>query len=253
MIYVSREFGLILTDGLGATQLVPDLDIHTLIDPAFWDTVEVVDYPKYQEVWVFYTPTGGTFNSEGICIDYSRLQQERGWFRVTWPIEVRHVSACFAFGTDGVGRLYIINPSGMVFVQDSGTTDDQKIVNASGHQRFQWYTERYSLGGQGVPVHILRGFAYGRSGTERTFAVRHFALDGSEEWESNDKLTLGGTVSEGSDTFWCNQASQAFRLEMEFTGLTGSSYEDGANQAPGLTELEFEPVGTAKQGRTRTA
>lgn len=251
VIYVSREFGVMITDGLGCDQIIPEMDFHSLIEPTRWEAVEVVDYPLYQEVWIYYTPRGGSSNTEAICLDYSMVQEEKGWFRVTWPIEVKEVSSCFAFGSDGIGRLYIADASGNVFVQDSGTTDAQKIVNAQGHLRFRWYTERYALAGQGVPVHIYRGFAYGRSGIERTFTLRHYALDGSEEWDSTDKVTFGGNASEGSDTFWCNQAGQAFRVELEFTGETGSSYEDGADQAPGLLELEFEPIASAKQGRTR--
>jgi hypothetical protein len=254
ILYMSRRHGPVLTDGVYTQQLAPHFDWPNLVEPAYFGNTECIDYASKEEVWVFYTPTGETTNTQAFIIDYSNWKgsatNPAKGLRITWPVDVKNVSAYHGTGTDGIDRLYIADAQGMVFVQDSGNTDAQENTNPAGDIVVEWFTPRYRPTGQGQTHHIFRGFVYGAAGVSKQLTVRHYAHKGDREDVTYDWCNIG--AGETSDTYNAGQAGTAFREELEYTGPTGSSYdEDDADRALSIFEIEYEAEVTGLAHRTR--
>jgi hypothetical protein len=242
-LYMSRRHGPVLTDGIYTSQIAPHFDWQSLVEPSRIQFTECIDYASKEEIWVHYTPKNGTANTEAFIIDYSNWKPAnnapgRG-LRITWPVDVNHVSAYHGTGTDGVDRYYIADASGGVFVQDSGNTDAQEITNPDGDISIQWYTRRHRPTGQTMNHYVNRGFVYGAAGAEKVLTVRHYAQNGKDEDTTYDKVDIG--PGETSDAYNAGQSGTAFREEIEYTGPTGSSYdEDDADRAPAISQIDYE-------------
>lgn len=251
ILYVSPVHGPSVTDGVWKKQLIPSLDWQSLVDPTKLADVEVVDYPKFQELRIFYTPTGGNSNTQAIIVSYAGMEQGGGVpdYRVTWPVDVKSLAAVYATATDSVRRMWILDSEHFVWVEDSGSTDGQKNYNAAGDIRLEWYTARDDMGSLAHAEYVGRGMVYGTSGVERTFTFKHYALDGDDDYGVEDTAKVG--AGELVDEYDADAGGQAHRVEIEYQGPTGSSYDEGASQAPGIREIQWEVQRQGPQSRTR--
>jgi hypothetical protein len=251
-VYVSQQHGVMISDGVNTENVVKSEDFRSAVDPAGWAEIEVVNYPKFQEVWIAYRPVGGSSNTEAIIVDYSQF--DRIGFRVTGPVDVGLAAAGFAIDNNGEPRLYLADDSsGFVFVQDSGATDAQENTNANGDIDLDWRGARYGLGADRGLVQVHRGFIYGVSGVVRAFTVKHYVLDGDAEFFVQESVNVG--PGELSDQFFVEQAATLFREELTYLGPTGSNYiiepAVDANCAPGIDRIVYEVSGVYPVGVTR--
>lgn len=250
IIYMSRDHGPVLTNGIYADPIAPGLDWPSLVDPLYFDNTEVIDYPRLREVWVFYTPKGATENTKAFIVDYSTVGQRKGTFRITWPIDVECVSALYAQGTDGIKRLYLADNNDRIYVQDSGQVDAQKNYNNDGDIQVAIETGRSRPTGQALAHMVHKGFIDGEAGEDKTVTITHYSLDGTDEYSVKDTAKVA--ADEGSDAFMVERSGDAFREKIEYTGPTGTSHDpDDATRAPAIRALEYEVEVLGPQPRTR--
>ncbi len=254
IIYVSREHGIMITDGLSTSAVVQAQDFLGLVEPTKMDLIECRDYTKYQEIWIHYTPVGGSSNTQAVIVSYSQLRSGFG-LRVTGPVDVTATMSAYALGTDSVQRMYLGDPSEkIVYVQDEGNKDEQQNVNAAGHIKLDWHTARYSPFRQRGMIQVHRGIIYGVAGAEFEFTVTHYSLDGQKEYSTIDKVKIGGAPpdTETSDVFMIESMGQMFREELTYTGLSGSTYdESAATCAPAIEAIDYEYQDAGPVGQTR--
>ncbi len=248
VVYVSNDYGLMLTDGVGTSPIVQPLDMLHLIEKDRFDDIEIKNYPALQELWVFYTPRrlaraddgiGNTVNTMALIVDYSNMREGQG-LRVTGPVPAKATAAAYGQGTDEFKRFYFCDDTeGIVYVQDSGNADAQLNVNTQGHLELDWQTGLTFAHHGRRQVQVHRGLLYGFSGAGFQFRVHHFVLDGREEYESIDYVSVG--PGETSDEFDVEASGQAFRERLFYSGLTGSTYDkESASCAPGVELVEYE-------------
>lgn len=250
VVYLSREHNLMLTDGIKCVKAVPDFDLTALVEPSRLSEVEFVDYPKYEEVRVAYTPVGGTSNTETLILDYSMQGGRRGEMRVTWPVPLRSASMGYGVCDDAVARLFIADPRGFVYVEDNGGTDEQQNHNAAGEFEFDIQTGRLAVLGQTRSLTLVRAFLHGASGIARRWLLKTFFVDGATEYDTQDYLTIG--PGEMADSAWVNAYGQGFREQLVHVGLSGDSYEPGAaNEALCFSHLEYETGSGGRATRSR--
>lgn len=247
VLYVSRDHDLMVTDGVNAEPVLRSADFKTLVADDYWPSIEVRDYPLYQELWVFYSAT------QALIVSYAQL--ETVGLRVTGPIDVKGIAACYAAGTDSIPRFYLTDASSRkVYVQDSGSTDEQQNTNSDGDIQLQWDTARYTPGGARRLKQIHEAVLSGIAGSETEFKIRHFSIIGQDENEILEKAVLG--PDETDDQFAPEHTGVRFREELSYLGPTGSEYpaeEDSAttNAPPGIDSITYEYSDQGPLGRTR--
>lgn len=250
-IYVSREHGPCITNGTRFTPIRMDFDFRSLVEPSRWSSVKTVNNSHRQEVWIGYTPLGGTANTQAIIIDYA-LYATKG-LRITWPIDVKIDDAIEAWGNDGVPRLYLSYQNVLdlaLYVQDQGDFDEQKNFNDAGDIRLEWYMPRGFPVGSTRAVKVARAFVSGLSGSVRTFSVVHQVLSGKDLYETPESVEIG--PGETVDEYLVNMVGQGHSVALAYTGRTGSTYDqDSESCAPCLAGVDLEISDVSRQGRTR--
>lgn len=249
-VYVSREHGPMLTNGVYDIPIVQHLAWDQIADPAYMDQTVCLNKPDTQEVWIYYTPMGETRNTQALIISYAEI--ERSGLRITWPVDVKCDHATYGSGNDGVDRMYqMVADDRRVYVQDSGTTDAQKNYNPGGDVRIEVESGREFTRGTTGKVRVTRAMVNGQSGPERILTAKFLSLDGREEYTVQDMPRVG--PGETSDAAMVNQAGQCVRCRLEFTGPTGSTYdEDDAACALCIDSVEYEVDAAGRQLQTRT-
>lgn len=245
--YVSREVGFAITDGVTCVPVVKEFDFISLVEPSRLSEIEVRNNVARRELWVFYTPVGGTQNTQAVIVNYDST--ERIGLRITWPADVTEAVSAFAYGTDNVGRQYVGDARGIVYLQDSGTTDAQKNTNAAGDVVIEVQPGRQVFG-QASEVQARRGFLYGVSGTQRTVTVVSSALQGEESVSVQESVRVGD--GETSDSFMIDLSGIGFDLAFSFQGPSGSTYDEAASTCClgfGSVEIEVEHAGEKTAAR----
>jgi hypothetical protein len=235
-LYVAAEHGLMLTDAVSTKQIVPWSDLISLIEPSRASSIQLTNYSSKQELWLAYTPVGGTKNTQAMIVDYSAMSTIG--IRVTGPVDVKAEMMHHARGTDGVCRLYLADDtSRIVYVQDSGSTDKQENTNAAGDIQLDWQLGR-SMGNQNRLHHVHRLFAYGDSGVTRAFSVIHQSLHGKYEESVTEQCEIG--PGETSDEVYIEQAGQGFRTTFTYLGPTGTTYSpNDIGNPPALESVDY--------------
>lgn len=245
MIFVSREHGPMLSNGLSCEPIQLGLGWNDLVAPDAMEDVICRNYPLRQEVWIGYSDT------EALILSYAEMSKYG--VRCTGPVDVDMDAACYGVGNDKVARFYIADAERLAYVQDSGSTDEQQNTNEDGDIEVVWRTPRSFLSGKSRKARVQRGFLNGGSGVEREFSVEHTYLDGRESYSVLDKVMVG--PEETADSYHAGVAGQAHEVELTYAGPTGSSYdenEEPESVPPFLSEVVWEWGSGGRQARTRS-
>jgi len=128
MAFVSYS-GIHATDGFQVDTIVDDLDwpstvsLPTAAAPTdYLQNCILVDYPMNYQLWLYYTPPGGTTNTKALVIHYHPSHRKpNGKMKVTGPITV----AAFSATTARVSNAPVLvtgQSTGTVYVEDRGYT-----------------------------------------------------------------------------------------------------------------------------------
>lgn len=259
-VYVSREHGPMLTNGVSDRPIMDQANWKGLVNPAALDQVVVRNYPLHQEVWIFYPGNGAGMNNQALIADYSAFAGRGAGIsygstsslgiRVTGPVDVKADDAFQGWCPD-VERFYLASgQAASIYVQDSGSSDAQQNTNADGDIRLEWDFPAVRLGGTpSIAAKAERAVVEGQSGTAKTFEATAYATDGVEEYSAVDTVQLGpGPTDDATNVAL---TGNSHRLELRYTGPTGSTYdEDGADSAPNLSAINWEIGAVGRQKRT---
>lgn len=115
--------GPMLTDGITTWPMNMDLDWANTVELTKLDQCVLVNYPSQYALVLFYTPTGGSFNTKALwfCYHPSHLK-DGGQLAAVGPINVKTWSAAVAL-LGGVPYLLTGHlQTGTVYVEDNGNT-----------------------------------------------------------------------------------------------------------------------------------
>ncbi len=248
-VYVSREHGPMLTNGVSDHPIVDHANWLGLVEKAALSQVVVRNYPTMQECWIFYPAVGSTTNNAALIVDYANAN-EIG-IRVTGPVDVQADDAFLGWTPDGERYYLSSSQSGSVYVQDNGSIDAQQNTNASGDIQLEWAFPSVRLGGSGAvfsTVTASRLAVEGVCGTAKVFDVEIVTTDGVEEYTEEDTVQIG--PGETDDSAVAAVTGNSHRLTVSYLGPTGSTYdEQSSNCAPCIGGATWELGATGRQKR----
>jgi hypothetical protein len=248
-----------LTNGVSDRPIMDKANWHNLVEKSALDQIVVRNYPTKQEVWIGYPPKGSSVVTKALIADYSTFAQrgagigygstETLGIRVTGPVDVRMDDAFLGFCSDGP-RFYLASNGGVgVYVQDSGSIDAQQNTNAAGDIELEWDVPAVRLGGSVFRTgQAARVAVEGHSGSAKTFDVNVVVTDGVEEYSEADVLQIG--PGETDDAATAALTGNSHRLEIGYTGPTGSTYDEAdPDCAPRLSAVTWEVEAIGRQKR----
>lgn len=259
-IYVSREHGPMLTNGVSDRPIMDTANWLGIVNKAAMDQIVVRNYPTLQETFIFYPGKGSSFCNQALIADYSTLTAAGAagaafgsvaalGLRVTGPIDVQGDDAFLGWCPD-TERFYIVSSqSPYVYVQDSGAIDEQQNTNAAGDIRIEWDLPAIRLSRSLFrTTGAARVGVEGLSGTAKTIGVTVIATDGVEEYSETDTLQLGPGATD--DAAQAGITGNSHRLQLRYTGPTGSNYDEAdAACAPCIESVEWEAGAEGTQKR----
>ena len=113
--------GFHTTDGVTVDYLNRDIKVTDFIDPAYIQYSILVNYPKEKWLVLFYTPTGGTYNTKALIFSYDQMKED-GTLRAIGPITVNARSACQATLNGTPILLTGHKFGGTIWTEDQGTS-----------------------------------------------------------------------------------------------------------------------------------
>jgi hypothetical protein len=124
LAFVSHD-GVRVTDGFQTRAVSGDVDwAGTVRLPSAADVTNylrgtvLVNYPKSQQIWMYYVPTGATTRTKALVFHYGS-HMKNGAMKATGPIDVAAFSACLSrLGGDDV--VVTGQSGGFVYVEDRG-------------------------------------------------------------------------------------------------------------------------------------
>lgn len=127
LAYVS-DSGLKATDGQQVLSLTEDIDWDNLVEPTKLNQAILVNYPKLYQLRFFFTPKGGSTNTQYMVIHYhpSHAKEGRKW-AITGPCLCSAASAfCARLGNEWV-LLTGHNTDGKIWVEDNSDDDNADL------------------------------------------------------------------------------------------------------------------------------
>jgi hypothetical protein len=259
-IYVSREHGPMLTNGVSDRPIMSLANWLSIVEPAALDKTVVRNYPTMQETWIFFAAKGSSTVNQALIADYSSLAVAGPGsaaygsvgslgLRVTGPVDVQGDDAFLGWAPDGQHFYLVSASSPYVYVQDNGKVDEQANTNAAGDIRLEWDVPAVRLAGDVFrTVCSPRVAVSGACGTAKQLTASVVVTDGVEEYTETDVVQIG--PGETDDAALSALAGNSHRLEIRYTGPTGSTYDpDDTNCAPCLEGVTWEPGSVGRQKR----
>lgn len=257
-IYVSREHGPMITNGVSDRPILDRADWLGRVNKEALDQVVVRNYPTMQEVWIFYPPKGQERNTEAVIIDYSTFAIGVGssftgtsfaGLRITGPVDVKADDAFLGWAATGEAFYLASSTPPYLYIQDSGPVDEQQNIDADGGIPLEWSIPTIRLAGTPFRTASLQRVAVeGVAGTQRVVNVTMYAQDGVEEYSVDDVVALGPGDTDDSAT--AGISGNSHRVDLALSGPSGSTYdEESADCAPGLlaVDLEWSSIGTQRR------
>lgn len=220
--------GLHVTDGFRVETWSDDIDWPALVStPATASGVDyiqnciVVDYPVLYQLWLYYTPVGGTTNTKALVFHYHPTQvKENGKPKITGPISVQGGAATLG-KVSGMPVLLTGGHTsaglGWVFVEDRGYVDNS-VTAAPNVEGFAIRTREMYLNGLGRTATLNTLFVRHRADTTSTVTVTPSSRSGANAQVGGTAKTFATTNGGAyelpfSDTF----ESIDFKLSEEAT------------------------------------
>lgn len=245
-VYVSREHGPMLTNGVSDRPIVDQANWLQIANKDALDQVVVRNYQTAQECWIFLPLAGSTTNNAALIVNYANAQE--AGLRVTGPVDVKCNDAFL--GWTPSGRFYLAsNASGNVYIQDNGSVDAQANTNAAGDIVLEWSLPFVRLAKDVFrTAEASRLAVEGMSGTAKTFNVEIITTDGVEEYSETDTVQIG--PGETDDSATAAVSGNSHRAALTYQGATGSTYDDeAADCAPCIQGITWEIAAIGRQKR----
>lgn len=236
--------GLHITNGFEIQTWTDDIDWYgTVSTPAFESATDylknciLVDYPVNYQLWMFYTPLGGTVNTKAFVFHYHPMHTKNGKPKITGPITVNTGAAC---GGRIAGMPIMVTggdtgfASGKVFIEDRGYVDNS-------------ITGTPNVSGWNVRTRELYLAGMGRSFTINTTYVRHRANTTSTVSVTPRRRFIGEAQSSvTAKTFTTtNGGAPEVHFSMDAESVDFAFAESGdTGQAIRLIGISMELVGT---------
>jgi hypothetical protein len=169
--------------------------------------------------------------------------------RVTGPVDVQTDDAFLGWAPDGEHFYLVSANSPYVYVQDNGSVDAQLNTDSSGNIRLEWGIPAIRLSGNTFGTNRAERVAIeGSCGVAKTLTATIIATDGVEEYTVTDTVQLG--PGETDDAAMAAISGNSHRVELDYTGPTGSNYDpEDASCAPCLGGVTWEVGAAGRQKR----
>jgi len=246
-VYVSREHGPMLTNGVSDRPIVDQANWLGLVEKSALNQIVVRNYSTMQECWIFFPSVGSTRNNQALIVDYANANDFG--IRVTGPVDVQGDDAFLGWTTAGE-RFYLSSSgSAYVYVQDSGSIDEQANINADGDIQLEWALPSVRLAGDVFrSANASRVAVEGACGTAKTFDLEVITTDGVEEYSETDTIQIG--PGETDDAAVAAVSGNSHRVTVSYLGPTGSTYDsDSSSCAPCIVAVAWEIGSTGRQKR----
>jgi hypothetical protein len=161
LFYLSTR-GPMITDGYETYPVNEDLDwSKELVNFSRISGSVAVNFPKYQQVWLFVPSKSSMTNDMAFIYHYHPNHLKKGpvgsWLG---PIHVRCQDAAIEYNDNSETRMYTADTdaSGNVYREDAGPTDAQNYDDANGKIHWEWETGDNTLGEESANKRAQRVF-----------------------------------------------------------------------------------------------
>jgi hypothetical protein len=161
LFYLSTR-GPMMTDAYQTWPLNEDLNwSDDLINFGQISKAVAVNFPKYQQVWLFVPSVNSQTNDIAFIYHYHPNHVKKlpvgKW---TGPVHARCAAAAVTYDQDTETRLFTAdtNSSGNVYKEDSGLADASLYENAAGDINWEWETGDQPFGEESAHKRIQRVF-----------------------------------------------------------------------------------------------
>jgi hypothetical protein len=256
LFYLSTR-GPMVTDGYGTWPLHADLDwSNRIINPAYAKNAVAVNYPKYQQVWLFCPSKSSTTNDIAFIYHYdsSHIKHSETVAVGKWmgPAHVRCAAAALGLEENTEGVMYIADTdgTGRVYQEDDGGSDAQLYDDANGGIWAEWETGDWPLGAESTEKRARRvflsivgseeyrprlSFAKSKATKEDHVGLTLITESGSEE------MTMGRSSSKQMKTRTYRGGIWRTGTHMRFH----SNYIGTGEHSVATIEIEVEEMGEA--------
>jgi hypothetical protein len=258
-IYVSREHGPMLTNGVSDRPIMDQADWLSLVEKSALGQIVVRNYPTMQEAWIFLPGKGSQTCNMALVADYSAMAGRGAGveygstgslgLRITGPVDVQGDDAFLGWCSDKE-RFYLVSSSSpYVYVQDSGSADAQANTDSQGDISLEWGLPRIRLGASPFRTgELARVAVEAGAGSKKTFAVEVATQDGVEEYFEDDTVQVG--PGETADAAMAASTGNSHRVTLSYLGPTGSTYDESSPDcAPSLRAVSLEVGSLGQQKR----
>lgn len=238
LAFVSRA-GVMSTNGFAWDVLTDDVDWENTVEESLLSQCVLVNNARKFRLELYYTPTGGTTNTECMYMHYhpshakSTLVASDNRVKAVWPVLAKAVSAAPAV-ISGKREVFTGHADGVVYLEGNGNSD----ASASGGNAMDVTTALYQGGGIGNQSMVER------------LGVQHPARSGQTATTS---MTVHNSGAD--DTVLPTDDIALDRNEVTWTALVGQGdgHQFGFSATAGQTSVAinyFVVQGTA-QGESR--
>lgn len=160
--YLSTR-GPMMTDAYQTWPLNEDLDwSERLINMGAISGSIAVNFPKYQQIWLFVPSKNSNVNDMAFIYHYhpNHIKKADPVAVGTWtgPISVRASAGTVAYEANTETRMFLGSADSNVYLADSGLTDAQHCDDASGAINWEWQTGDQPFGEESVNKRVQRVF-----------------------------------------------------------------------------------------------
>ena len=212
--YLSHN-GLHATDAVTSTTLNEDLDWATLIEPTLIQRSILVNYPKQYLLALYYVPFGGTRRTKVMYFSYHPTHLKAGYkMPAIGPVSCQGGSAA-SFLLTGIPRLLTGHGTdGKVYVEDSGTTDENGVVVAPTVRTRRFFAAQPGMEGRIERIFLIADAA--GDGTTGAFSALSYRQNQAEALTLAN-TTAGSTVTGGLLEIWNDVSVETFEIEFSKT------------------------------------